>query len=310
MEPSPAESFLSLPSENFTSLFADHTPASSVSSPTINPMDMMTPPTNPDDRSTSLSAIPEESLAASSPASTEKKPSKKRKSWGQVLPEPKTNLPPRKRAKTDDEKEQRRVERVLRNRRAAQSSRERKRLEVEALETRNKELEQALAEAQKTNLALLEELKRQRRDSGVASTSSSPLGRLSGTLSTDLFGSQASLLPPTTVNPSSLSPAASENQEPEVKEEPKDETLESDLTAAPSSDMTQRPAAMLCDLQCLSEKASPLLDQHAWTLLSFLMVTISTSLLSVSHRPTTPTAMSWKADSLTHPNPHTLKMII
>jgi transcriptional activator HAC1 len=41
---------------------------------------------------------------------------KKRKSWGQVLPEPKTNLPPRKRAKTDDEKEQRRIERVKRNR--------------------------------------------------------------------------------------------------------------------------------------------------------------------------------------------------
>ncbi|KAG9244627.1 hypothetical protein BJ878DRAFT_420972 [Calycina marina] len=70
-----------------------------------------------------------------------KKPVKKRKSWGQQLPEPKTNLPPRKRAKTEDEKEQRRVERVLRNRRAAQSSRERKRQEVEALEAEKRAIE-------------------------------------------------------------------------------------------------------------------------------------------------------------------------
>ena len=59
----------------------------------------------------------------------------------------------RKRAKTEDEKEQRRVERVLRNRRAAQSSRERKRQEVEALEQRNAALESALHNQQKQNLA-------------------------------------------------------------------------------------------------------------------------------------------------------------
>ncbi|KAG0640892.1 hypothetical protein HOY80DRAFT_774474 [Tuber brumale] len=58
---------------------------------------------------------------------------KKRKTWGQELPIPTTNLPPRKRAKTAEEKEQRRIERVLRNRVAAQSSRERKEKQVEAL---------------------------------------------------------------------------------------------------------------------------------------------------------------------------------
>lgn len=72
----------------------------------------------------------------------EKKPAKKRKSWGQELPVPKTNLPPRKRAKTEDEKEQRRIERVLRNRAAAQTSRERKRLEMEKLETEKIRMEQ------------------------------------------------------------------------------------------------------------------------------------------------------------------------
>lgn len=44
-------------------------------------------------------------------------------------------LPPRKRARTDEEKEQRRMERILRNRRAAHASREKKRRHVEYLET-------------------------------------------------------------------------------------------------------------------------------------------------------------------------------
>ncbi|KAG7192771.1 uncharacterized protein KQ657_001554 [Scheffersomyces spartinae] len=46
----------------------------------------------------------------------------------------KSSLPPRKRAKTQEEKEQRRVERILRNRRAAHASREKKRKHVELLE--------------------------------------------------------------------------------------------------------------------------------------------------------------------------------
>lgn len=46
----------------------------------------------------------------------------------------KTTLPPRKRARTQEEKEQRRVERILRNRRAAHASREKKRRHVEFLE--------------------------------------------------------------------------------------------------------------------------------------------------------------------------------
>ncbi|KAL8672332.1 MAG: hypothetical protein Q9168_003185 [Polycauliona sp. 1 TL-2023] len=84
---------------------------------------------------TTLQALtPDPSVCDSSQDSDERKPVKKRKSWGQELPTPKTNLPPRKRAKTEDEKEQRRIERVLRNRQAAQSSRERKRQEVEKLE--------------------------------------------------------------------------------------------------------------------------------------------------------------------------------
>ncbi|KAH3665812.1 hypothetical protein OGAPHI_004000 [Ogataea philodendri] len=55
------------------------------------------------------------------------------------------SLPPRKRAKTEEEKEQRRVERILRNRRAAHASREKKRRHVEYLENYVKDLESCLA---------------------------------------------------------------------------------------------------------------------------------------------------------------------
>ncbi|CCF57343.1 hypothetical protein KAFR_0C03510 [Kazachstania africana CBS 2517] len=46
----------------------------------------------------------------------------------------KSTLPPRKRAKTKEEKEQRRIERILRNRKAAHQSREKKRLHLKFLE--------------------------------------------------------------------------------------------------------------------------------------------------------------------------------
>ncbi|KAI3400790.1 hypothetical protein diail_1999 [Diaporthe ilicicola] len=251
-------------SESFPSLFANEpsTPATmdpsalfSTPEPTeiFTPGDLGTP--GPDDES----ADP----------SDDKKPTKKRKSWGQVLPEPKTNLPPRKRAKTDDEKEQRRVERVLRNRRAAQSSRERKRQETEALAQKNKDLEAAVLELQRANAMLQQELKKVRPDLGGAAAPSSN----SMTLSQPLFPSheingllqpsQASMdlieelvnksnQTPKTVNPASISPALTP-----VPEEPEFEPATEELnTAAPraaeasqtdnsTTPMTQYPAAVL-----------------------------------------------------------------
>ncbi|CDO95739.1 unnamed protein product [Kluyveromyces dobzhanskii CBS 2104] len=56
----------------------------------------------------------------------------------------KATLPPRKRAKTQEEKEQRRIERILRNRRAAHQSREKKRLHVQLLEDKCHLLENIL----------------------------------------------------------------------------------------------------------------------------------------------------------------------
>ncbi|CDK28164.1 unnamed protein product [Kuraishia capsulata CBS 1993] len=54
-------------------------------------------------------------------------------------------LPPRKRARTQEEKEQRRVERILRNRRAAHASREKKRKHVEFLEEHVNRLEDSIS---------------------------------------------------------------------------------------------------------------------------------------------------------------------
>ncbi|KAJ6787763.1 hypothetical protein PWT90_09048 [Aphanocladium album] len=262
---SPTESLLSAPGDDYTSLFESSSPDNSVT--TMNPMEMMTPQSYAGDKSDRLSPVPEDEQDMSG----DKKPTKKRKSWGQVLPEPKTNLPPRKRAKTDDEKEQRRVERVLRNRRAAQSSRERKRLEVEALEKRNQELESLLLNAQKANLLLVEELNRFRRDSGVVTRTSSPLDSLRDnqiSLSPELFSSHDGhtadekadglvedllMAENPTVNPVALSPELSPKKEPSTESE----SLEQNTTTSP--DLTQRPAAMLSDLQChtSAEDAAP-----------------------------------------------------
>lgn len=252
---SPAESLLSAPSENYTSLFAESsTPDHNL---TMDPMEMMTPQSYACDRSDRLSPVAEDDMEIKTEDqdTNDKRPAKKRKSWGQVLPEPKTNLPPRKRAKTDDEKEQRRVERVLRNRRAAQSSRERKRLEVEALEQRNQELETLLLNAQKTNLILAEELDRFRRDSGVVTRTSSPLDSLRDnqiSLSPELFSSQDGHTADTelanglveeilmtanpTVDPVALSPELGPKKEASI------ESATTKQTETTSPDLTQYPA--------------------------------------------------------------------
>lgn len=94
LEASPAESFLSLPEDNYSSLFAPTTPSA-----TINPVDVMTPQSILTDRQSSQLPVISEEQEHTTPSleedTAEKKQTKKRKSWGQVLPEPKTNLPPR-----------------------------------------------------------------------------------------------------------------------------------------------------------------------------------------------------------------------
>lgn len=82
---------------------------------------------------------------------------------------PSTTLPPRKRAKTQAEKEQRRVERILRNRRAAHASREKKRKHVEFLEAYTVDLEHNISVLQQDLLEALALLPRHTRAQFVES---------------------------------------------------------------------------------------------------------------------------------------------
>ncbi|KAF2096984.1 hypothetical protein NA57DRAFT_57595 [Rhizodiscina lignyota] len=151
MSLSPIESFLDASSslENSTAaeMFATSIPSIKIEEPSTSTI-------TPD-----LLHLPSSSSPAPENLKTESRAVKKRKSWGQVLPEPKTTLPPRKRAKTADEKEQRRIERVKRNRLAAHNSRERKREEMDKLQIVNDGLVAQLAAMQKQMAQLQEELK-------------------------------------------------------------------------------------------------------------------------------------------------------
>ncbi|KAI1779069.1 hypothetical protein F4818DRAFT_238353 [Hypoxylon cercidicola] len=324
-ETSPAESLMSVPGDMYPSLFA--------TSSTVNSMErIMSPSYTSEERET-----PSEAASSPAPENTEKKPVKKRKSWGQVLPEPKTNLPPRKRAKTEDEKEQRRVERVLRNRRAAQSSRERKRQEVEALEQRNQQLEEQLANQQRTNEMLMDELNKLRQGSG-ASRGSSPLDSFQPsplTLSQPLFGSSQDglaqdkpgmmndfiLMPEQdgTVDPASLSPELNPISDGNARQTSMTEQVSTGPTsAATSSDVTQHPAAVLCDLPCPSVEVpqSWLASRHPsppalslFLQLQTLMIA-SSVMLSAFRHPMTLIRGALKANLVLHPTPSILSTII
>ncbi|PHH51687.1 Transcriptional activator hac1 [Ceratocystis fimbriata CBS 114723] len=374
-ENSPTESTVSLPGQTFSPLFPPSTELPTPAQETSDPMDQCSPESESDSDerppedvvlaalAASLSAGDIASVVAASTtggnddaSGTDKKPVKKRKSWGQVLPEPKTNLPPRKRAKTADEKEQRRVERVLRNRRAAQSSRERKRLEVEALERRNKELETRINLVERANMILIDELNKARKAGGSSAPSPSLEALISSNtvaITSDLFMSQqapleqllsassdATTIPTveentristSTVDPASLSPqttpvaesakaatpSSKEFQKQQVKIEPVESVMALPATSSKSANMTQRPAEMLCDLQCqsaglsLPRKASqtPTTQAFPAALLRNLL-TASSALLSVCRRPLTQIAMSLRTGFPLPPTPSILTAIV
>ncbi|CZT00962.1 uncharacterized protein RAG0_08818 [Rhynchosporium agropyri] len=313
-----ADSFVSTPNNPYPSLFANDT---------MDPSEVMTPQSFDDD---SMFGDMQEGSMAGTPA-PDKKPVKKRKSWGQQLPEPKTNLPPRKRAKTEDEKEQRRVERVLRNRRAAQSSRERKRQEVEALEAQKQAVEQTnqdllrrLHDAEAKNVILERQLQQMSGGMNVfpsSSVASSPGGseqlrqtpRPSITFSQNLFGpidadpqsiDTQSLIDSSvtqTVNPASLSPEIG--------------PVVDSNTNASSSDLTQHPAAMLCDLPCQSEEHRPWMDSTSTASISHilainLMINMSTKAIWTFLQPLHQILNSLTTGSYLQPTSSIISLII
>lgn len=183
-----------------------------------------------------------------------------------------------KRAKTEDEKEQRRIERVLRNRQAAQSSRERKRQEVEKLEGEkmtieyeNQVLKDRLRAAEHDKLKLTQRLAKMAAEMSVfKSTTTSVAASIvstpesSPTLTADLLHRQAIKQelddypfalpsPQNTLDPrhSSISSASPSSRSSSRSMSPSQIALDS----TPVPDMTQHPAAMLCGLQCQSGTA-------------------------------------------------------
>ncbi|CAK3919287.1 Transcriptional activator hac1 [Lecanosticta acicola] len=259
-------------------------------SPSIHPLEHISSDDNylkMEDLRTSASPDPsaydnDTVVTESSPAPVvvQSKPAKKRKSWGQELPEPKTSLPPRKRAKTDDEKEQRRIERIKRNRAAAHNSRERKRQEAENLAVLLAKANAELDAYKKLHGPLpahivLPEVKLS-SDNLIESATS-----VTATVATpapSLVESHGSVqdIPSSPASPADI---FHDHGSPQIKQEPFEapifshalpppvfENLDAKSSALSPLDPTQHSAAMLCDLQCRSSSGSrsSTLPTSAW----------------------------------------------
>jgi len=214
---------------------------------TIKMEDLQVPYTTPSPSPSSMYTS-ETSSQTPAPSTSEGKPVKKRKSWGQVLPEPKTSLPPRKRAKTEDEKEQRRIERVKRNRLAAHNSRERKRQETEHLQQQKDALENemSLLRAKAARVDQLEaELKYWHQKYPGEKADTTDLAFSFSETADTMNPSQTLTAPP-------FSPISMDSMDSPRDSSCQPETPASSFEAAPEFDLTQYPAAMLCDLQCQS----------------------------------------------------------
>lgn len=174
-----------------------------------------------------------------------------------------------KRAKTEAEKEQRRIERVLRNRAAAQSSRERKRKEVEALEDVKNNLADENQSLRDSNLQLTHDNIQLRDQLAVLAAESKRMKHELDSLKQKLGmsipeyhtpKSEGSPSIPLLLTPSSVThDSFSVSSPPEITTPgPTDGTLDpSDLTTPVKSEeetfgLTQHSAAMLCsqDLPC------------------------------------------------------------
>lgn len=289
--------------------------AQAMTTPAIISVNQLTPPPSFDPTTTTikmedltiplnLSTPPPSSLPPTShptPSSSDAKPVKKRKSWGQVLPEPKTNLPPRKRAKTEDEKEQRRIERVKRNRLAAHNSRERKRQEVEQLQAEKDKLEDELKQAKATMAlmaAQIQAFQARHPDEALECVFDSSSSYASSSSPDFIRDSSETICPRQTSFPSppSTDSAAS----------PRDDSCQPETPAYTESvatdlDQTRYPAAILCDLLCQSSSAttspapslqstlaSPTLSQPSTLASTKSPWTTSSASTSSPNSPTTP----------------------
>jgi hypothetical protein len=228
------------------------TPPTSDSVPTTIKMEDLQVPFSTPSPAPSSAHDMSQSSSTPAPTNSEGKAVKKRKSWGQVLPEPKTSLPPRKRAKTEDEKEQRRIERVKRNRLAAHNSRERKRQEYEVLQAEKDQMEADL-KSYKDKMSQMEaELKFYRQK--YPGEAPEPVFDLSTSTS---FNDNTDTICPARTSTSFPSPISMDSMDSPRDSSCQPETPASSFEATtPEFDSTQYPAAILCDLQCRSDSGT------------------------------------------------------
>ncbi len=197
---------------------------------------------------------------------------------GPSAPEPKTALPPRKRAKTEDEKEQRRIERVKRNRLAAHNSRERKRQEYEVLQAEKDQMEADLKSYQQKMAQMKAELAYYRNK--YPDEHPEPVFDLAASTNDSL-----DTICPAQTSASFPSPMSMDSMDSPCDSSYQPETPASNSMASHEIDSTQYPAAILCDLQCqsISSLASPSLAA-IWVYLSLFNLTVHSmrSLLSLT----------------------------
>lgn len=247
------------------------------------------------------------------PEPSSEPPKKKRKAWGQPVPEIVKVLPPRKRAKTEEEKEQRRNERILRNRRAADKSRQRQKAAVAELEVKTGRME-------KENASLRNLLLRYQQRFGIPEDlkpttdfDDDDLTPLDLNDDTNMSYQGSPYQTPVTVSSphptlvqteptptiqNTYSPVLTPSlvQSQDVKQ------LETATEALPNlsstTDMAHYPAEVMCGPQCLSEVGSPRLQRmlsqalshnglsHLLQTLHYLMIfqQFSTTMLTTTHQ--------------------------
>ncbi|KAF2828729.1 hypothetical protein CC86DRAFT_197259 [Ophiobolus disseminans] len=236
------------------------------------------------------------SQCPSTPGATDSqgKPVKKRKSWGQVLPEPKTSLPPRKRAKTEDEKEQRRIERVKRNRLAAHNSRERKRQEYEVLQAEKDQMEADLQAFKEKTAKMEAELKFYRsKYPGEAPETVFDFTTQPSTLDDTICPARTSTSFPSPMSMESLDSPRDSSCQPETP-------ASSFEAPTPEFDSTQYPAAILCDLPCQSDSGTTPAGSCSprWAA-TFVYLTMFNLSLQSTRSPSSSTASSTLTSSRT-----------
>ena len=238
----------------------------------VNPDDLTYEPSYPSPPESNIAKPTKKRKSSPTESSQSEQSRKKRKAWGQPVPEIVPILPPRKRAKTAEEKEQRKNERILRNRRAADKSRQRQKAAVADLERRQGAIEEenitlkAMLEQYRSKFGELDGFSFPTTPATVKSEPS-PEQSAPSPVSVDSDFSHTSLASTPAMAPNSPMlvadnkslPPLTENLFPSDSSIPNfrmDEMTLNGFESSVSSGLTQYPAAILCDLQCQPEDTS------------------------------------------------------